>query len=270
MAAMPAHAAESYDNCTGFIDSIPAVVSTQGTWCLRKDVSSSMTSGMAITIATNNVTIDCNDFKIGGLAAGVGTGVIGISAQERDNSTIRNCNIRGFLYGVTLILGAGHAVENNRFDGNTFVAALVDGDGSRVSGNQIRDTGNTTGFAGYAAGIHASQSVDISNNTIIGVLPRTDSNGNANSHGIRTDDNATGSVRGNRISGIFSSGNGLAYGIQNRTSGRVSVIDNQVIGDMSPGSIGVWCTNSNGRARDNMINGAETGLVGCRDDGNSL
>lgn len=26
------HAAESYDSCTGFIDSIPATISTQGVW----------------------------------------------------------------------------------------------------------------------------------------------------------------------------------------------------------------------------------------------
>ncbi len=66
----PAHAAESYDNCTGFIDSVPATITTQGTWCLRKNLATNITTGNAITIATNNVTIDCNDFKIGGLAAG--------------------------------------------------------------------------------------------------------------------------------------------------------------------------------------------------------
>ena len=75
-------AAESYDNCTGFIDSLPATVSTQGTWCLRANLSTAMASGDAIAVAANNVTLDCNDFKIGGLAAGayvlraVGEGVV--------------------------------------------------------------------------------------------------------------------------------------------------------------------------------------------------
>ncbi|HEY0661599.1 MAG TPA: hypothetical protein VGD21_09825, partial [Lysobacter sp.] len=63
VAPAPAQAAQSYDNCTGFIDSLPATITTQGTWCLRKDLSTAMSSGNAITIATNNVTIDCNDFK---------------------------------------------------------------------------------------------------------------------------------------------------------------------------------------------------------------
>ena len=71
-------AAESYDNCSGFVTSLPAVITTQGTWCLTADLATAMTSGVAITIATNNVTIDCNNFKLGGLSAGVDTTTIGI------------------------------------------------------------------------------------------------------------------------------------------------------------------------------------------------
>ena len=57
--ATSAYAAQSYDSCAGFIDSLPATITTQGTWCLRGDLATSVTSGNAITIATNNVTIDC-------------------------------------------------------------------------------------------------------------------------------------------------------------------------------------------------------------------
>src|SRR6185369_16529682 len=72
-----ASAAESYDNCTGFITSLPAVVTTQGTWCLKQDLATAITSGNAITINTGNVTIDCNDFKLGGMSAGLATQAIG-------------------------------------------------------------------------------------------------------------------------------------------------------------------------------------------------
>ena len=68
-----AHAAQSYDNCTGFITSVPAVISTQGTWCLKQDLATAIASGNAISVNANNVTLDCNDFKLGGLAAGAGT-----------------------------------------------------------------------------------------------------------------------------------------------------------------------------------------------------
>ena len=61
-----AFAAESYDACVGFVDAIPAVITTQGVWCLRKDLATSNSVITAIDIQTSNVTIDCNGFKLGG------------------------------------------------------------------------------------------------------------------------------------------------------------------------------------------------------------
>src|SRR5690606_28675588 len=46
-----ARAAQSYDTCTGFIDSLPATINSQGTWCLRGNVSTAITSGNAIEVA---------------------------------------------------------------------------------------------------------------------------------------------------------------------------------------------------------------------------
>src|SRR4029079_11229258 len=125
-------AAQSYDNCTGYITVLPAIISTQGTWCLKQDLATANATGAAITINTNNVTIDCNNFKLGGLAAGLGTTAIGIHAAARINATARHCNIRGFLGCIYFsgITGGGHAIEDNRFDGNTYVAAQIEGDGS--------------------------------------------------------------------------------------------------------------------------------------------
>ncbi len=76
---------ETYNTCAGFIDSLPATM-----WCLRKDLTTSMTSGRAISIATNNVTIDCNDFKIGGLGAGNASTATGIYTYGRQNITVRH------------------------------------------------------------------------------------------------------------------------------------------------------------------------------------
>jgi hypothetical protein len=66
----PGLAAESYDSCVGFIDTIPTVINEQGTWCLRQNLTTSAGSGNMISIVTDNVTIDCNGFKIGGLGGG--------------------------------------------------------------------------------------------------------------------------------------------------------------------------------------------------------
>ena len=92
----PAGAAASYDTCKGFITSLPAIIDTAGTWCLNKDLSTASSNGTAIAINSDNVTIDCNGYKLGGLAAGEGTLETGIGGYDRRNITVRHCNIRGF------------------------------------------------------------------------------------------------------------------------------------------------------------------------------
>ena len=37
--------AETYQTCAGFIDALPATITTQGVWCLRKDLGTAMASG---------------------------------------------------------------------------------------------------------------------------------------------------------------------------------------------------------------------------------
>src|SRR5688572_22532073 len=85
----PASAASSYDACTGFIASVPTTISTQGIWCFNKDLNTPVATGSAITVTANNVTIDCNGFKLGGLQAGLGTATVGIFANGRSNLTVR-------------------------------------------------------------------------------------------------------------------------------------------------------------------------------------
>ena len=93
-------------DCTN-ITAIPATISTQGVYCLKQHESAALASGAAITINVNNVTLDCNEFKIGNLAAGSGTNATGVQASGRINVTVRNCGIRGFRTGVRL-RGDGH------------------------------------------------------------------------------------------------------------------------------------------------------------------
>jgi len=266
-----APAAESYDNCTGFIDSIPATISTQGVWCLRKNLSTAIDAGYAINITTNNVTIDCNDFKIGGLGGGVGTNTYGVYANDRSNTTVRRCNIRGFYYGVALpgSSGSGHVVEYNRFDGNTYAAIYVQGDGSTLRNNEVRDTGGSTFTDGSAIGILAYDGVDLIENTVSGVSP-TPYNGNGNAYGILSRGyDAGGSVIGNRVRGLVSPGTGVAYGIYNDGASRMILRGNDVAGVGSPGSIGLYCEDNRATARDNVISGFATSVSNCLSDGDT-
>ena len=54
VAAGPARGAQSYAGCTGFIDAVPASITTQGVWCLRGHRFTSQTSGAAISILADN------------------------------------------------------------------------------------------------------------------------------------------------------------------------------------------------------------------------
>jgi parallel beta-helix repeat protein len=200
-------AAESYDNCTGYIDTLPTTIATSGTWCLRKDLATNVTSGAAISIANDDVTIDCNDFKLGGLAAGNGSTTAGVFANAHQDVTIRHCNIRGFKTGIFLSGGSGHLVEDNRLDNNLFVGIDLDStSGSRVRRNAVYDTGGFTENP-HATGIYAT--ADIDDNIVDGVFTATTT---ASVTGIesRGDDSR---VSGNRIGGLVLNGGGSAFGI---------------------------------------------------------
>ena len=88
-------------NCTA-ITSLPYTISTQGVYCLTDHLSTAITTGNAITINTNNVVLDLNGFKLGGLSAGLGTQAHGIYAYQRQNITIKNGTVRGFFIGIYL------------------------------------------------------------------------------------------------------------------------------------------------------------------------
>ncbi|MEZ0471490.1 right-handed parallel beta-helix repeat-containing protein [Luteimonas salinilitoris] len=271
IAAAPAPVrAETYHTCTGFIDSLPATINTQGTWCLRHDLSTSIASGSAITVATNNVTIDCNDFKIGGLAAGADTLANGIVANNRFNVTVRHCNVRGFLVGIRTLGGGGHLIERNRVDANTLNGMRVAvGPGSTVRGNLVVDTGGAGPgvLAGEATGIYAGHGVHIIDNTISGVAPTPES-GSATAYGIYTETNGDGTVIENRIQGLAAAGAGSAHGIWNNNSGRTFVSSNKLKGDGATNSVGVRCTNIQATAHDNAIAGFATGVLNCLSSSN--
>jgi Periplasmic copper-binding protein (NosD) len=148
LSAVPARAETV--NCT-HITSLPAVITVQGVYCFTGDLSTAMTSGNAIEIQTNNVVLDLNGFKLGGLAAGLGTGAFGIHAFNRQNITIKNGTVRGFRRAIVLEnadAGAsqGHLVEDIRADQNTEMGIRVEGSGNIIRNNQVVATAGSTFF----------------------------------------------------------------------------------------------------------------------------
>jgi len=72
------------------ITSLPAQITSQGVYCLTSKRGTSITTGVAIEILTNNVVLDLNGFALGGLGGGAGTQAVGISGTNVKNVTIKN------------------------------------------------------------------------------------------------------------------------------------------------------------------------------------
>lgn len=227
LVAGPARGAESDDTCSHFIDVLPVVITSQGTWCLRHDVSTALGFGNVISVQANNVTLDCNGFKIGGLAAGPSTQAIAINGPEATNATVRNCTIRGFWGGIFLS-GGNALVEDNLLEGITFRGTEIGGgDQNLLRRNRVLDTG---GCCIYAVAIWAYG--DVIDNVVAGVAT-TQATG-SQSVGIVLQ-GAGNVARGNRVSGVLGSTGGESVGIwalgqAQYFTGQQAVIDNLVSG----------------------------------------
>jgi len=275
-----ASAASSYDSCVGFIDVVPTVISTPGRWCLRQNVTTAAPNVFAIEVATNNVTIDCNGFRLSNLPAGLGTGSRGIASFQADAQvTIRNCTIEGFAYGIYIATnppGTGYVIENNRFSQNRWYGIWLAGVGSVVRGNIVTNTVRLPN-ADSATGIHAAGRADVIDNVVDGVFGDNNA-ANFFPIGIYAGNDAfipvlAAGVRvsGNRVRNLIQIGRGYASGISvNGTNN--SVRDNLVVQQAQTPGWGIVCADGDGRVRDNVIKNYATGIaIGiCFDDGGNV
>jgi len=268
-----ARAAQDYDGCTGFIDSLPATVSTPGVWCLRKDLSTPMSSGQAITLGADDVTLDRNDFKLGGLAAGTGASVSGISASGRERATVRRCNVRGFRWGISIGGGSGHLVEDNRLEDSRYVGIMASNVGVvHVRRNRVVDTGGVPeniDFHGIYCDAPAGGVCHVEDNTVDGVAGV--SGWYSTAIGIRVPRTMGGRVAGNSVRNLVPTGLGThARGIYlDPTEGAYTTVsDNRLaLGTPVAGSIAIACFGSDTTAGGNAAWGFAFGLSNCIDDG---
>jgi hypothetical protein len=243
--------------CTPIV-SLPATLSTQGVYCLTGDLSAKLESGAGITVGVNNVTIDCNGYKLGNLGASDATTAVGVLALNRLNVTVRGCGIRGYQVGVSLS-GGGHLVEDNRLDYNRRIGVSVLGDASTIRRNRIFDTGGGTTNPGTGA-INAADGVDILDNNISGVTATPGTSETA--YGIFTVSGFGGSIAGNRIRGLVGGGAGLATAIGVAGSDFMSVRGN-TLSAADGGGIGIDCQSADSVADGNHIFGFATATDQC-------
>lgn len=252
--------------CT-VIRSLPAVITSQGTYCLEHDLSTAISRGEAISIQANNVTIDCRHRKIGGLASGTGSHASGIFAMDRKNITIRNCAIRGFANGIFLFGsgGAYHLVEDNRVELSTRFGIHVEGEGITVRRNRVLDIGVS---ASDVYGIRLVGSGTISDNAVHGVA--TSGLMAVGIHATRVHPQAGSAlVADNRVSGL-----GAAHVVKGILARRGAAITDNLVAHAGPsppatGANGIDCFSEDGEenfARGNTLLGFAApaiGVAGC-------
>ncbi|WP_242111764.1 hypothetical protein [Luteimonas aquatica] len=263
-------------NCTA-IDTLPATIGTPGLYCLDQNLATAIVSGNAITINTDNVTIDCNGRSIDGSAAGPGTVAFGIRAQNRADVTIRHCSIRGFYIGLQLgntdnSNSQGHLVEHNHVDASTMVGIDVQGWGSIVRANQVTDTGGRPSV-GTAKGIFVQGNGLVANNLVSGVKPAADSSW-GNPVGIHAVSGPF-EVVDNRILGVVTIGsNGTANGIlawMGPSENVSSYRNNTIINSGATPGYGIYIdTGNKSVCRGNTVANYANGLAACFDGGGNV
>ena len=268
-AANRALAAESYDSCVGDINTVPTVITTGGTWFLRHNVITAAINTRAVDIRTNNVTIDCNGFRLADAQAGPSTLSSGITANgPYSNITVRNCTIIGFNFGIFLSgnpPGGGHVIENNILSYSRPVGIRVDGAASIIRHNSVANTGGQPGSAS-GTGIVVNGGVDVVDNLVDGIAG--DGSVAFSPYGITAGDNlSTGSlIRGNRVRNLTPNGSGSsAIGIYVYSNG-AWVRDNLIGQQSSTNGVGISCSSET-RVRDNIVKNYTLGFAGqCDDD----
>jgi parallel beta-helix repeat protein len=165
---VPAASADETTFCNTFITSLPYTIATQGHYCLDRNLSTAITSGVAITINVDFVVLDLNNFKVGGGSAGMATDAIGIYAFDHSNITIRGGNIRGFAIGIGIegpisTSAKNITIENNVVDGSTRVGIAVGGQAVLIRNNTVSNTGGSTSAVGFCVAF-GDEVVGISNN----------------------------------------------------------------------------------------------------------
>jgi copper-binding protein NosD len=237
LAGAPARAETTL--CTP-IAALPTTIAAPGIYCLTSDFDLNMAAGDAILIAANNVVIDLNGHKIGNLAAGPGTFAQGITAEDRQNITIRNGTLRGFMRAIAIegtapfTTSQGHLVEDIRADRNTLIGILVRGRGCLIRRNRAMLTGGSTAVSDRAAtrAIEAQgPSNRVLDNDVITVVPQA---------------------------------SGAAFGILLQESTDALVVDNRI----TRTSQAIHFNASTGKYRDNLASGGGP-YTGGTDAGNN-
>jgi hypothetical protein len=273
--ARTATAAPALDSCSGFIDALPATISTPGIWCLRANLTSGTWVGQpnaAITIASNDVVLDCNGFGITG--SGINTGHYGIYGYQRNRVAVRRCSVAKYEIGI-VVEDYEDVASDIRYDDNVvtdigYVGLWSTVRQTEMRGNRVARIGGLDSSSDYY-GIIVRDGMVVDNTIEDMVWPRTWDGREFRVSGIYVGGPGHVTIRGNRIRKLRADYAWGAIGIWLIGAGDATVLENDIAGDMvnefsDSKSIGIYCfadTPLHVPAVDNVITGFPLPMLGC-------
>jgi hypothetical protein len=160
------------------ITSLPFTITQSGKYTLQSDLTVTVTPGsgpatqFAIMVLASDVVIDLNGFSIVG-PQGSSVASIGIAVQGIEDVVIRNGEISGLTYGVSILNGTGITVENVRLSNNDFRG--ISGQGCHnaliLNCKILKATSNNLSRFPNTAGVHLLGGFgnQVMNTTVIGL-----------------------------------------------------------------------------------------------------
>jgi hypothetical protein len=237
-------AAAETTQCTA-ITSLPYSIDVPGVYCLTDDLTTSISSGNAITINANSVTLDLNGHKLAGNAGATSTAT-GILADTKRYVVIKNGTIRGFSRAVAItgVFPDVTIVEDLIVDKGWQTGIQVNGIGAVVRRNRIH---NVVSSGLFVAGILSTGTQHVIRDNDISEVRTTFIGGTSVGIDVTTSNSV---VEGNRI-GIVD------IGVQVRGT-NVLVSDNMFLA--SPTAI-AFINAGTGKYRNNLTTPLVTTLA---------
>ncbi|MFH1506597.1 MAG: DUF2341 domain-containing protein, partial [archaeon] len=119
-------------------------------------------TGVGLIIGADDITLDCNGYKISGDNLG---GDEGIELDGKDNVVIKNCEIEGFYVGIFAHAGSDHnLIKNNYVHDTSNVGIYAYGEDGSHEGNTIHNNTIIRTVGGMI--VNQGSNTEVSYNTI--------------------------------------------------------------------------------------------------------
>jgi parallel beta-helix repeat protein len=259
-------AAPSFAQSCTAVAAVPLTITQPGNYCVTQHlfyegaVPAPGVSDSAITVATDNVTINFGGYTLqGGTNAASNPLSAGIRALDRRNVAIRNGTIRSFGLGVHLsdvtggITPLGYLVEHMLVDGGFIGGIIVNGQNGIVRSCRVINIHSTNAsYTANAISLYGTNG-QATDNSVTNVTATPTSSAS----GIYV--NASGSlVQNNSIQGINPGR--VGFGISVSTNGGGSLIRNNVVSNAS-GATGYGIVTTAGTTNVTVDGNTISGLM---------